>query len=627
MSAPWALAWVLAAAPPHTAEHRWPAWPTEVERIVERAFDLAGSDEDQRREVFRRLHAYATPLVEKAALRGARDPSSQLRREALDLCASRELESCIPAAIDSWNTNADAGERIKALRVIALDPTEARATLLFSALREPDEALRWEAVRVVARAPFGAEGRRQASARLAAKLGDGSARVRGDAAEGLSLLAEPASSLSVVRLLEDADPAVREAAVRALGRFADPRTRPALERAIARGGPPTLVREALLALAGIPGVEADRALLRLLDDPPDGEAHRATVAEAIARRRPGPELLEGLVDRLSAPTLRPHVLLALGRHGDAAVPAIEAALAHGVEPSLAAELEALLAARSLPSIAARSARPGLPLDRPEAWRARLSVASTPEADRLAGELGRRAPAWLWGAIADGVARAGTPSGARAWLVALASATRAPVGSRGDTPTWLGILAWALEPGASAPERCLAIAALGAAAGSPAARRVLPALSAAIEDPDPVVRACLAPTLGRLGAARALVQLARDPSPSVRAGAALGAAQLRRLAPELRRTLRVQALHDASAPARGAAAWALAEGTRRVGIVHREGVVVDPALAGFVPVRASTFDLWLPAAGAPWAIAPAGARAAPGAPRPTGDRIHIPGGPR
>lgn len=564
----------LAVATPASADQRWPVWPTELDRLTEPLFDISGTPEAERYAAFLGLYDYATPVIEEVVIRAADDPAPQIRRDALELCAIRGLVGCIPAAVRAWNVGGDTIERMHALKVIALEPTEARALVLFSALRDPDESMRVRAVRLVGKAPFDASGREEAIKQLLAKLTDASARVRADAADGLAHLGGEEGSLAIVRLLEDPDPTVRESAARALGRFADPRTRPALLRAIDRGGTPHFVRDAVGSLAAIPGDEVDSELLRLLDEPPQTPNNRAYVADAIGRRSaPGPALIDGLIDRLrgahAQPThtedqLRRAVLQALLHLGDAALPAMRSAIERGVEPSLELELRSLIAAREIPT-EGTVVRTSLPeTDDRSGWhellRQRdLSLEETGldpgTTDAHAVDLAARSPKWLGSAVRGAIARAGRPADARPWLIAAAAAPDALLDGRDDRFAWMRLASWATDTAASAEDRCLALAALGAAAGTRHAKVVTESLAQMPGASSSTVRSCAALTLGRLGEERALRLLLRDSSPQVRAGAALAATSVRRPGRTLRVTLAALAHRDPSSQVRTAAAWA------------------------------------------------------------------------
>lgn len=550
-----------------SAGDRWPLWPTELSRVEDRIFDVGGSTEGDRLAAFERLHLYATPLVRDLAIRSVADPSAQIRKEALDLCALRPLKQCIPAALRAWNTGMDRGERMKALKVIALDPSEARGTVLFGALKDPDESMRRIAVQLVATAPFSADGIEEARRRLLAKLTDASAGVRGEAAIGLARLGGTDASLAVVRLLTDPDPSVRELAATALGRFADPRTRAALTRAIERGGTPTFVREAVNALASLPGEEVDAQLLALLDDPPDTSLSRKFVADAIGRRaEPSTALVDGLIERARVDAMRGDVLLALRRLGDAAVPRLEVARDRGLEPSLAAHVDDLLRTRDLPKKARAEAAPAPGADDRTGWQRLLrqrddSLAEDPETDpastdRAAVELATLHPAWLGSAVAAAVERAGAPRDARPWLIALAATPETVLDAKHDAWVWMHLTAWASDPRAPAEDRCLALAALGAASSTRHRKLVVRELERLPEARASLVRACAALSLGRLQAGESVLALLRDPVGEVRAAAALGAPGLRRPSPELRSTLATQALMDPIDGARTAATWAV-----------------------------------------------------------------------
>jgi HEAT repeat protein len=106
-----------------------------------------------------------------------------------------------------------------------------------------------------------------------------------------------------------ADPAVRTAAMRALGQLGDPAALPALMKALGDKAKP-VAEAAALAVANLPGVEVDKALAERAAAP---EADKAIPAiECLARRRSGgaaPLLLK--LAREGAPEVRPVALKAM----------------------------------------------------------------------------------------------------------------------------------------------------------------------------------------------------------------------------------------------------------------------------------------------------------------------------
>ena len=503
--------------------HRWPLWPTELDRIG--APLMNDAPESERRTALHALQPYATPLVEPLILRALEDPSPQIRRDALQSCADRQMLACVATAERLWaEPLGDLSGRLYSLRLMLLDPTPERIGLVLGALRENAPLLRIEAARLLGVTALPAEHGAQVRAALVAKLADPDPEVRRAAARSLSLLGAREATLVLARMLEDPDPQLRRDAAEALGRIADPRALPALLRALDRGDEAYVVRALLDGLILQPGIEVDRRLLELLDAPPGG-LKSSGIAQAIGdREAPSRELLDGLILRLREPSLRSDLLTALLHMGDAALPAIQAALDRGVEPELAIELERLIRARNLPTDAPLRSRERLPAaDEREAWHERLRRGE-PRRLQAAAALAGLSPPWLLAAITGALPATGDAVGDRPWLVALA-VTPAKAPSR-ERRLWAAVLQRAQDPRRSVSDRCLAIAAAGNMPNSARAAFGEP-LRTLAGDRRAAIRSCTAFALGRVeGATPLLAALLDDPSPRVRTAAALALTQPR-----------------------------------------------------------------------------------------------------
>lgn len=573
-----AVAGGTAVAPGARAgERRWPLWPSEVRRAAEPLVTAPESGvvrEGRRVAAIRDLDAYATPLVAPILLAALGDRSSLVRREVLHACLERQLLECVPAARKIWLGELDdAPLRVAALRVVLMGPDPDRLQLFLAALRDADALIRAESLRSFAAATWPREQVAIVRANLIAKLADPTPEVRRAAVHGLGVLgpdppptgkgtttttARSDGALPLARLLTDPDPQVRQDTAEALARLRDPRTAPAILRALQTGDETYVGRALLHALAALPGpasgaaedrVDIDAELLRLLDAAPRNLMPRH-VAEAIGRRRrPGPALAQGLVARLREDALRqadPNLLRqpaldALLGLGEAARPALVAALARGLEPPLEREVRRLLAALDPPASAVRFDRPWPEEQDRSGWQEALADPDAGARLRAAAALAARSPAWLGGAAGLHLERAGTAEGGRAWLVALAGSS-----------TWTGADRAVLarlerstdDAGLASGDRCLALAAL--ARHRPdrepferAARRLAAA-------PEPAMRACAAAALAWMSPRAAdplLAGLLRDPSARVRTGAALALACRDELPPALAPQLAAMAVRD------------------------------------------------------------------------------------
>ncbi|MCB9752871.1 MAG: HEAT repeat domain-containing protein [Myxococcales bacterium] len=523
------------------ADERWPLWPTEVEVVAAplRSGASVGpptrvAPESVRLDALTKLEDYPEVLILDDLLLAIGDRSSTVKRAALQQCIARVLHSCIPRAVEIWNdSSVDASVRMYALELMLLDPSDAHVEALLIALQDPTEQLRNAATSLAGKVVLPQASQERVRSALIAKLGDATPHIRASAARSLGRLGPGRGALAISRLLQDPDPNVRRWAATALGQFADARAVPALMRAVEAGDEAYVSRALLHGLGLLPGVEVDRMLLQLLDDQPRGLA-MSNVVEAIGlREQPSPELLDGLLVRLRETHLRESIVAALQMLGERARTGLERAVARGLDPELALEAERLLAALDLPTEPEPVA-----FERPEpktttlaGWRKRLRVPDIARRLRAAGELVVFNPPWLAAAIVREIDQSSTPDPIRGWIAALALGDAALDGAAdtlGGGMLWARLGRWGRDRRLSTDDRCLAIAALGAAAAAPRKRRhrVIKDVTELAGSTSREIRSCAALTLGRLHAPAALEALLHDSSPRVRASAALGVAILR-----------------------------------------------------------------------------------------------------
>lgn len=550
-------------------EGRYPVWPTEIDRVAAPLRDPTSMSESARIAALEELAEYASDVILPDLELALTDPSPEVRKLALELCAQRQLVACVDEAEQMWEEG-EGSVRLMALRLLSRDPTPEHLELIYEAMRDPNDLIREQAIMLLVDAPFANEEAASAARQeLVGQLGDISARVRRTAARSLGRMGPGEGALALVRLLDDIDQNVAAAAAVSLGQLADVRTAPALRRALDSPNNANFASAVVAALARLPGEDIDATLLELLDAPPRN-VRRADVARAIGGRpEPAAELIAGLVARMRDPDLRGPSTQALLWLGDRAVAQLDAAMRRGLEPDISLEVERLLAARRieptprLDAGALTSAELELSLlelpstDDRDAW---FELMGDPEAALVGAALADRAPDWLEGALAWQLERAADADQVRPWLTALAVA-RAPLLGEGEhVVVWARIASWAHDHHASAESRCMATLALGGAAKTRHAEQLaaeLRELSAAhLAD----VRGCVALSLARFGEDPLLEALLADPSPRVRAATALGLRSLRRPGSQLRARLALQADRDSEMRARTSAAAALAAGS-------------------------------------------------------------------
>jgi HEAT repeat protein len=548
---------------------RFPVWPTEIDRIAAPLRDPTMMSESARLAALAELSEYATEVILSDLEFALTDPSPEVRSQALQLCADRRLLECVDEAEKMWEEG-EGSVRLMALKLLSQDPTQEHLDLIYEAMRDPNDVIRQQAILLLVEAPLGEERAAGARQELVAQLGDFSALVRRTAAQGLGRMGPGEGALALVRLLEDIDPSVSTAAAVSLGQLADIRTSPALTRALENPNNPQFATAALGALARLPGQDIDAALLELLDAPPRNIG-RNEVARAIGRRsEPSAELIGGLVERMRDPELRDPSTQALLLLGDRAVALLEAAAERGLEPDIALEVERLLAARRLeptPRIAdsSQAVQPTLvlpSLDQRDAW---FELLGDPEAvpvgAALAEQLGASDKAgsaadWFEGALAWQLERAATAEQVGPWLTALALAPRPVLDAEVHAVSWTRIAGWAHALDASSQSRCLATMALGRAIETRHAERMREELRSLAAAHVVDVRGCAALALARHGDDPLLEMLLADPSPRVRAAAALALRIIRKPDAVVRSRLALQADRDSEPRARTSATLVL-----------------------------------------------------------------------
>ncbi|WP_266220975.1 HEAT repeat domain-containing protein [Paraliomyxa miuraensis] len=546
-----------AAAEPLT---RWPTWPTEVERIAT-AFirDMAGkpiANERERLAAVHELDRLATGAILGPLLTALDDLSPQVRREALRMCFEREVVACIPSAANLWSDGGEPTVRVAALKVLALDPDPSRAAIIIEALRDPSEIIRAQAADFLGSAPMPPDVRKRARTALLSKLADVSVVVRRRAVLSLGLLGPGEGTLSIARLLEDPEPSVQASAAEALGHWRDPTAVPALRRALGLPHEPPVAQAIVEALAVLPDDSVEDDLLVLLDDPLPG-LDETRVAMAIGRRpEPSDAIVSGLIARLDEPARREAALLALLLLGEDARAGLEAARARGLAPAIDTEVQRLLGALE-PSVVSTSTETWPSPEDRSAWRARLDHGDDYGRRQAAWTLATLDPDWRVPAALAALAAPGPLVGRWPWALVLA-ASPSSWSSEHDTTARARLEGWAREASASPSERCLALAALGAAAPEHG-RRSEPPWADLAEDPEPRVRACVALALGRQGEPSRLAGLLVDDRARVRASAALGLSQVdpKRIHRATRARLQLLASTDPESAVRAAATHALA----------------------------------------------------------------------
>ncbi|TPV95758.1 MAG: hypothetical protein B7733_08275 [Myxococcales bacterium FL481] len=508
---------------------RWPRWPTELAQ-AEATLRAPKSPVAARHVALRQLDPYATPVVEPLLLLATRDAADDVRQAAFERCLRRELDACVPEARKAWKSHGVLLLRMSALKVIARRPRGDDTQLVFNALGDPDDSMRGHAAQLIGRAEWEAKTLPAARRALMTKLSDPSATVRKLAVESLGQLGPSEGCLALVRLLDDADPVVREAAARALDRCREARFLPALARTLARGGSSHLMVNVLRGITNLPTPAADSVLLAALDQPP-ATLRRREVAELLAlRANPTRAFIDQLIDRTRDEGLRADVLDILVGLGPAVVEPLEAARRQGLAPAIDAQFAGIIATHRRHPSGWQPAPAPVPTSVPD-WILSLGDTAPSRRNATLDALDPTAGPWLWGhAVLS--ARQGFAASITAPL--LMGVLRHPPSPREVSAPQLGtMLGYFVQ--APADRGCLALLVFAAAGGEAIVeasgdphvpRRRCAAIAAGVGDHPPLVAAALA-----------------DPSPTVRAAAAYATALLPRLDPAILAKLHLLAVAD------------------------------------------------------------------------------------
>ncbi|HLT38439.1 MAG TPA: hypothetical protein VK034_19265, partial [Enhygromyxa sp.] len=190
---------------------RFPIWPTEIDRIAAPLRDPAVMSETARIAALEELSEYATAVILPDLELALTDPSPEVRRMALDLCGRRQILACVDEAETLWQEG-EGSVRLMALQLLSLDPTPEHLELIYEAMRDPNDLIREQAIMLLVDAPLDQQQAKGARQELVAQLGDISPRVRRTAARSLGRMGPGDGALALVRLLDDIDQSVAEAA-------------------------------------------------------------------------------------------------------------------------------------------------------------------------------------------------------------------------------------------------------------------------------------------------------------------------------------------------------------------------------------------------------------------------------
>lgn len=462
---------------PRSEAPGYPVWPTAIAHATGPLLDPEETRESRLLEAMNDLQGLPVAAIQAALVRSVGARSVKVRRLAISQCLERDVNACVPVATErlAEDREEDPGLELMLLTLVAQQPGPDQVDALIDAAYAQDDALRQHAVMLLGQAPPLTDRTEAVTSTLVAKLGDGVAGVRAEAARSLGLVDAEQTALALVRLLDDPDPTVRGAAAESLGRLGDPRTANALGRALPRAGAAEIAAAMIEAVALIPGETADELALAAFDDPPRHLSRKAVVTAIALRPDPSDVFVDGLVRRLRDPEVRDDALAVLLGLGAAAAPRLRAASERGLEPALALEVRRLLASlEASPSDEATRSMPspqqvfegllddlrhgrGDPRDQAAIALGRMVGGLSGAPDEFEPELTHRAAALA----ARALELAPSAEAARPWLLALLAGV--DLGRHHDTHlVWARLERWSRDDGAPVAERCFATIALASA---------------------------------------------------------------------------------------------------------------------------------------------------------------------
>ena len=262
--------------------------------------ELQNGDAQRRREVVRRMAAYAASEVERPLLVALEDSDVAVRLEAARTAGEVGLEAAVPV-LREWMEAPDADLRAAAAAALGGIGDARPVGALVRALGDSDAAVRRAAVRALARLGTDEEVARAVAVPLLARLDDESSEVRIEAAQALAAMRDVRAVVPLVGRARDPEPEVRVAVYRALGELGDPRAAAALIQSLRDDDDGA--RLAAIAALGRMRASAATPALRELAASRDGREAQAAVV-ALGRMSDDEAALDGLVDALSRPETR-----------------------------------------------------------------------------------------------------------------------------------------------------------------------------------------------------------------------------------------------------------------------------------------------------------------------------------
>lgn len=268
----------------HADASFWPLAEKEVER------GLSNKNIQVRRSAARKLAELSPSVARRALEQALNDEDREVRLIALRTARAFDQGGLAPQAYESLKSR-DVAERVHALRLVALEPTEESVELLESMLADADPLVRRETALALGNVPEAYAAR--VSGKLLGMLDDSVPAVRLEVASALGRLGQPSAVLALAGRLNDPEPEVRVQVALALGATGVDTAIPALQVALL--DPHDAVVTAVVTTLG--SFDSEDVIVGLV-----------SIAEKFPQRPQGQAAVEALVRLSKFPGARRHVI-------------------------------------------------------------------------------------------------------------------------------------------------------------------------------------------------------------------------------------------------------------------------------------------------------------------------------
>lgn len=262
----------------------WPLAEKEVER------GLSKENVEVRRSFARKIAELSPSVARRALEQALSDQDREVRLIALGTAHAFDQSELAPLAYESLKSR-DVAERIHALRLVSLEPTEEAMSMIEAMASDADPSVRREVASALGDVPEAYAAR--VAGKLLSMLDDAVASVRLEVASALGKTGQDAAVLALAGRLNDPEPEVRVQVALALGAIGADTAIPALQVALL--DPQDAVVTAVVTTLG--SLDSEDVIAGLV-----------AIAEKFPRRPQGQAAIEALVRLSKFPEARRHVI-------------------------------------------------------------------------------------------------------------------------------------------------------------------------------------------------------------------------------------------------------------------------------------------------------------------------------